>query len=179
MNRCDMEKLVRLYQSDPKPDKRTLEMYSAATNCNPESLQKWFKFCRDSKIDPSIFTSVKPIGLGWTDKKEFLKQLQNMDCIYNDTLELDECEDNILNRVEANLSMKQVLKEQICIEKNKGKMSADEILSDPNSPIRSGGIQSGEKVSDEVLQFYQDLFDKCSGRASKKKRTKKKRPKKK
>jgi hypothetical protein len=142
-------------------------------------LKEWFKFCRDSKIDPILFTSVKPIGLGWTTKEKFLKELKNMDCIYDDKLNLDDCEDNILSRVEANLSMKKVLKKEICREKNKGKMSADEILSDPDSPIRSGGMISGEKVTDEVIKFYQELFDNCTYRGSKKKKLSKKRKSKK
>ena len=116
-----MEKLVRLYKSDPNPNNKAIEMYADVTKCDSGELKQWFQFFKDSKIDPILFISEKPIGLGWTTKEKFLEQLKTMDCIFEDKLDLDECEDSILSRVEANLSMKKLLEEQICAEKKREK----------------------------------------------------------
>ena len=96
-------------------------MYADVTKCDSGELKQWFQFFKDSKIDPILFISEKPIGLGWTTKEKFLEQLKTMDCIFEDKLDLDECEDSILSRVEANLSMKKLLEEQICAEKKREK----------------------------------------------------------
>ncbi len=172
-----MEKLVRLYKSDPNPNNKAIEMYADVTKCDSGELKQWFRFFKDSKIDPILFISEKPIGLGWTTKEKFLEQLKNMECIFEDELDLDECEDSILSRVEANLSMKKLLEEQICAEKKKGKKSADEILSDPGSPVKSGGIMAGGKVSENVKEFYQELFDKCPVKGLTRKKTKRRKKK--